>query len=52
MDAARRLLAANGDVTMRRIAEAAGLGRGTVHRHFATREALMDAVRRQARDRR
>ena len=50
MDAARRLLADNGDVTMRRIAEAAGLGRGTVHRHFATREALMDAVRRQARD--
>lgn len=35
---------------MREIAERAGLGRGTVHRHFATREELMDAVRRQARD--
>ncbi len=50
VDAARRLLADNGDVSMRSIAEAAGLGRGTVHRHFQTRDELMDAVRRQARD--
>jgi AcrR family transcriptional regulator len=50
LDAARRLLAENGDANMRAIAEAAGLGRGTVHRHFATREELMDAVRQQARD--
>ena len=50
IDAARRLLADNGDASMRSIAEAAGLGRGTVHRHFQTREELMDAVRRQARD--
>ena len=51
IDAARGLLADNGGkATMRAIADAAGLGRGTVHRHFATREALMDAVRRQARD--
>ncbi len=50
MDAARRLLAENGDASMRAIAKAAGLGRGTVHRHFATREELMEAVRRQARD--
>ena len=35
---------------MREIAAAAGLGRGTVHRHFSTRDDLMDAVRRQARD--
>src|SRR5690242_8554256 len=35
---------------MRAIAEAAGLGRGTVHRHFSTREELINAVRRQARD--
>jgi serine phosphatase RsbU (regulator of sigma subunit) len=48
--AARRLLADNGDASMRSIADAAGLGRGTVHRHFQTREELMDAVRRQARD--
>jgi AcrR family transcriptional regulator len=44
------LLAENGDATMRSIAAAAALGRGTVHRHFATREDLMDAVRQQARD--
>jgi serine phosphatase RsbU (regulator of sigma subunit) len=50
LDAVRRLLAEDGDVSMRAIAEAAGLGRGTVHRHFATREELMTAVRRQARD--
>ncbi len=50
LNAARRLLADNGDATMREIADAAGLGRGTVHRHFPTREELIDAVRRQARD--
>ena len=50
IDAARRLLADDGDASMRSIATAAGLGRGTVHRHFPTREQLMDAVRRQARD--
>jgi AcrR family transcriptional regulator len=50
IDAARRLLADAGDASMRSIADAAGLGRGTVHRHFQTREELMDAVRRQARD--
>jgi serine phosphatase RsbU (regulator of sigma subunit) len=50
INAARRLLADNVDASMRAIADAAGLGRGTVHRHFSTREELMDAVRRQARD--
>ncbi|MFZ0387526.1 MAG: SpoIIE family protein phosphatase [Solirubrobacteraceae bacterium] len=50
LDTARRLLADNGSASMRTIADEAGLGRGTVHRHFATREELMDAVRRQARD--
>ncbi len=50
LDAARRLLADNGDASMRSIADAAGLGRGTVHRHFPTRDELMNAVRRQARD--
>jgi serine phosphatase RsbU (regulator of sigma subunit) len=50
IDTARRLMADNGKASMREIADAAGLGRGTVHRHFATRQALMDAVRRQARD--
>lgn len=50
LDAARRLLADDEDPSMRAIATAAGLGRGTVHRHFSTRDDLMDAVRRQARD--
>ncbi|MEO8969112.1 MAG: SpoIIE family protein phosphatase [Solirubrobacteraceae bacterium] len=50
IDAARRLLADGGDPSMREIAAAAGLGRGTVHRHFSTRDDLMEAVRRQARD--
>jgi AcrR family transcriptional regulator len=50
IDTTRRLLADNGDTSMRSIASAAGLGRGTVHRHFQTREELMNAVRRQARD--
>jgi serine phosphatase RsbU (regulator of sigma subunit) len=50
IDAARRALADHEDTSIRAIAEKAGVGRGTVHRHFPTREALMDAVRRQARD--
>ncbi len=50
LDTARRLLADNGDASMRAIADEAGLGRGTVHRHFPTREELMLAVRQQARD--
>jgi AcrR family transcriptional regulator len=50
LDAARRALADNEDTSIRAIAEKAGVGRGTVHRHFPTREDLMDAVRRQARD--
>jgi serine phosphatase RsbU (regulator of sigma subunit) len=50
LDAARRALAENEDTSIRAIAAKAGVGRGTVHRHFPTREELMDAVRRQARD--
>jgi serine phosphatase RsbU (regulator of sigma subunit) len=50
LDAARRALAENADTSIRAVAAKAGVGRGTVHRHFPTREALMDAVRRQARD--
>jgi serine phosphatase RsbU (regulator of sigma subunit) len=50
LDAARRALADNADTSIRAIAAKAGVGRGTVHRHFPTREDLMEAVRRQARD--
>jgi serine phosphatase RsbU (regulator of sigma subunit) len=50
LDSARLLLADDGDASVAAIADHAGLGRGTVHRHFATREDLITAVRRQARD--
>lgn len=50
IDAARRLLADDENPSMREIATKAGVGRGTVHRHFSTRDDLMEAVRRQARD--
>ena len=50
IDTARQLLAENGDASMGQIAAAAELGRATVHRHFTTREELINAVRRQARD--
>lgn len=35
---------------MASIADAAGLGRNTIHRHFPTRQDLLDAVRLQASD--
>jgi AcrR family transcriptional regulator len=45
MDAARDLLAALGpDVSMEAIASAAGVGVGTLYRHFADRRALIRAV--------
>lgn len=50
LEAARTLLADDPDATMAEIARAAGVGRGTAYRHFPTREDLVGAVRRQARD--
>jgi serine phosphatase RsbU (regulator of sigma subunit) len=50
VEAARHLLATDPDATMAQIAKAAGLGRGTAYRHFPTRDELVEAVRRQARD--
>jgi AcrR family transcriptional regulator len=44
--AARTALAENGDATMQSIAKRAGIGQGTLYRHFPTREALVMTVHR------
>jgi len=43
---ARDLLADDGDASLHAIAKAAGVGQGTLYRHFPTREALVMAVHR------
>ena len=43
-------LALDPDVGIAEIAAAAGISRGTIYRHFPSRDELLDAVRRQARD--
>jgi len=47
VDAAREAFAASGEkVTLEAVARAAGVGIGTLYRHFPTREALVEAVYR------
>lgn len=46
IEAARAALDADGDASMHAIAKAAGVGQGTLYRHFPTREALVMTVHR------
>ncbi|WP_213815400.1 TetR/AcrR family transcriptional regulator [Glaciihabitans sp. dw_435] len=46
LDAARAALAISGEATMQSIARSAGIGQGTIYRHFPTRESLVLAVHR------
>jgi AcrR family transcriptional regulator len=45
--AAREALAESSDATMHAIAKRAGVGQGTLYRHFATREVLLVAAYRE-----
>lgn len=47
LDVARTALATSGEVTLNSIAKLAGVGQGTMYRHFPNREALLLAVYRQ-----
>jgi AcrR family transcriptional regulator len=51
LEAAQRVLAEDPSASLERIAELAGLARATVHRHFASRQALLDALVRNLTDR-
>jgi AcrR family transcriptional regulator len=44
LEVALRVLSENGDAPLDAIAKAAGVGSGTLYRHFPTREALIEAV--------
>lgn len=50
VEAATHVLADLPDATVQEIADAAGLGRATVYRHFASRDDLMVAIKRAAFD--
>ncbi|SEQ94803.1 TetR/AcrR family transcriptional regulator [Microlunatus flavus] len=44
LEVARELFAGDGSTSMNQVAQRAGVGAGTLYRHFATREALVLAV--------
>jgi AcrR family transcriptional regulator len=44
LEVALRVLSENGDAPLDAIARAAGVGSGTLYRHFPTRESLIEAV--------
>src|SRR5687768_4085181 len=44
LEAAERVLSANPAASLEQVAEAAGVARTTVHRRFANRQALVDAM--------
>ena len=46
LEAARRAFSSGGEVTLETVARQAGVGIGTLYRHFPTREALVEAVYR------
>src|SRR5882757_6256399 len=53
LDAAERLFAANGpaNVSLRAIAQEAGVNYGLLYRHFGTKEMLLDALMQHYADR-
>src|SRR4051794_7055663 len=53
LDAAERLFAADGpaDVSLRAIASEAGVNYGLLHRHFGTKEMLLDVLMQRYADR-
>ncbi|WP_035303418.1 TetR/AcrR family transcriptional regulator [Actinokineospora inagensis] len=50
LEAAEKVLAANPTASLEQVAEAAGVARTTVHRRFANRQALVDAMVRNVLD--
>lgn len=48
LDHAAQLIATDPDASMVQIAEASGVGRATLYRHFASREEVVDALRDRA----